>query len=195
MISRVFRPNIPADANRKYPISLNKLRKGDAAWFTCKTILVWYLDTEEQLLRFPESRSATLRDYLRIIPSSLQRQSLQKWRLLIGLFHSIMPAVEGSQGMSTRFQHALNSDKGRQVQLTFTMNKKLQMWVCLLEILESHPLTSVRSTLFHPPCLAPQKALGQVWAARSKTIPYNCLYGAPPFPPPRETSLSPLTTQ
>jgi hypothetical protein len=44
-IDQVLRPLAPTDnPNRKEPISTKKLQKGDAAWFTKKTILGWLID-------------------------------------------------------------------------------------------------------------------------------------------------------
>ena len=52
-IDRVFRINKDADTNRKYPIYLKKLGKGDVAWSTEKTVIGWDLNKISHLLRLP----------------------------------------------------------------------------------------------------------------------------------------------
>ena len=46
-----FHPNAEAETNRKEPISLKKIGKGDGAWYTQKAVLGWDLDMIYHLLR------------------------------------------------------------------------------------------------------------------------------------------------
>ncbi|KAI2509948.1 hypothetical protein MHU86_4513 [Fragilaria crotonensis] len=51
-IDRVLRPLSPADrSSRKEPVSVKKLRQGDACWSTRKVVLGWDLDTVADTLR------------------------------------------------------------------------------------------------------------------------------------------------
>ena len=52
-IDELFRPNDKDDIAQEEPISLKKLRKGDAAWSTKKVILRWAIDTAKQFLNLP----------------------------------------------------------------------------------------------------------------------------------------------
>ena len=150
MTNRVFFLNVRSETNRKYPISLKKLMKGGAAWSTRKNILVWDLDMEVQLLCLPEDSSTRMCNVLANIPSSTHRCSLRNWCRLLGLIRSITPEVSGSQGMFTRLQHALTSEKGRYVQLTSDVHDKLHIWGRLLAILESRPTHLREITHFSP---------------------------------------------
>ena len=59
-IDELFCPNNKDDIAREEPISIKKLRKGDAAWSTNKVILGWAIDTAKQVLTLPEDRKASL---------------------------------------------------------------------------------------------------------------------------------------
>ena len=68
MTNRVFRSNVPEDANHKYPINLNKLRKGDDDLLTRKTNLGCDIDMEAKIIHLPEAWAAILRNALSDIP-------------------------------------------------------------------------------------------------------------------------------
>ena len=49
-IDELFHPNEKDDIVREEPISLKKLRKGDATWTTKKVIIGWSTDMAKQVL-------------------------------------------------------------------------------------------------------------------------------------------------
>ena len=116
-IDKVFRTNVYTDGLSKEPISMKKLRQGDTAWSTKKTVLGWELDTLEHHLRLTPKRKSKVRVALDAIPAAAHQVSLRKWGHLLGLLCSITPAVAGAQGMFTRLQHALRQARSRQVQI------------------------------------------------------------------------------
>ena len=67
-IKKVSRPNESSKTDRKEPISLKKLGKGDGAWSTKKTVLGWNLDNDTQLLRLPPNRQAKVKADLDATP-------------------------------------------------------------------------------------------------------------------------------
>jgi hypothetical protein len=54
----VFRPNDEDDEReeRRQPISLKKLLKGDACWATRKILLGWLIDTLKGTIELPQHR-------------------------------------------------------------------------------------------------------------------------------------------
>ena len=72
-IDELFRPNDKDDIVREEPISLKKLRKGDAAWSTKKVIPGWAIDTAKKVLTLPEDRKASLLALLDTVPPSASR--------------------------------------------------------------------------------------------------------------------------
>ena len=72
-IDELFRPNYKDDIAREEPISLKKLRKGDAAWSTKKVIIGWEIDTAKQVLTLPEDRKSSLLALLDTAPPDLVR--------------------------------------------------------------------------------------------------------------------------
>ena len=55
-IDTVFLPNESGNLVRKEPILQKKLQQEDAAWYTCKIILGWYLDICRHFLRLLPTR-------------------------------------------------------------------------------------------------------------------------------------------
>ena len=71
-IDELFRPNNKDDIAREDPISLKKLRKGDAAWSTQKFVLGWAIDTVKQVLTLPADRKTNILAMLDTIPAHCQ---------------------------------------------------------------------------------------------------------------------------
>ena len=62
-INELFRQNNKDEIAREEPISLKKLRKGDATWSTKKVILGWKIDTVKQVLNLPDDHKKTYQPY------------------------------------------------------------------------------------------------------------------------------------
>ena len=72
-IDELFRPNNKDDIAQEEPISLQKLRKGDAAWSTKKFILGWAINTAKQVITLPEYRKSSLLALLDTSPPGASR--------------------------------------------------------------------------------------------------------------------------
>ena len=59
-IDILFQPNDKDDPAREEPISLKKLRKGDATWSMEKFVLGWSIDTVKQVLTLPDDRKRNI---------------------------------------------------------------------------------------------------------------------------------------
>ena len=68
-IGDFFRPNNKDDITQEEPISLQKLRKGNAAWSAQKVVLGWAIDTVKQVLTLPEDCKTNLLSLLKNTPS------------------------------------------------------------------------------------------------------------------------------
>ena len=112
-IDKLFRPNNKDDIAQEEPISLKKIRKGDAACITQKVVLGWVIDTVKQVLTLPSNRKTNLLSLLDTILPSASRCSRQRWHKLLGTLRSTVPAIAGAAGMFTRLQHDLKTAKGR----------------------------------------------------------------------------------
>ena len=67
-INELLRTNNKDYIGREEPISLKKLRKGDATWSTKKVILGWEIDTAKQVLTLPDDRKSSLLALLDTVP-------------------------------------------------------------------------------------------------------------------------------
>ena len=115
-IDNIFRPVQPGDnPHRQEPISVKKLRKGDADWSTRKNVLGWIIDTIDMTLELPARRRARFDEILNEIPPGQQRVSLQKWYRILGELRSMTIAIPGSRGLFSHMQQALKlrDPKGR----------------------------------------------------------------------------------
>ena len=83
-LDRVFRPLDDNDVpDRQEPASLKKLRKGDGAWTTQKTMPGWQIDTADRTITLPPHRIDRLRDILaHIRPGQKYVPTKQRHKLL-----------------------------------------------------------------------------------------------------------------
>lgn len=107
-IDDVFRPLHPDDGpHRAEPISVNKLRKGDASWSTCKKVLGWLIDTDAAIITLPPNRLQRLETILAEFPSTRRRASVESWHKLLGELRSMAVALPASHGLFSHLQAAL----------------------------------------------------------------------------------------
>ena len=78
------------------------------------------------LLRLTPRKQEKVAAALASIPRKAHSTSLNKWRKLMGLLHSITPSVSVSRGMFTQVQHALKKAAGRHIKLTTDVHDKLE---------------------------------------------------------------------
>ena len=99
-IDQVLRPLQPLDAkfNRKEPISVNKLNKGDALWTTRKIVLGWVIDTHTQTIELPQHRSERLLSILNAL-CHRRRISFKSWQKQLGEIQSMVLALPGGRGL------------------------------------------------------------------------------------------------
>jgi len=109
VIDDVFRPLSPADhPTRKEPISVKKLRQGDAAWSTQKEVLGWLLDTQAMTLRLTTRRYTRLSQLLHdVVPRSRKRISIPDYHKLLGELRSMSIALPGARGLFSILQEQL----------------------------------------------------------------------------------------
>jgi hypothetical protein len=118
-IDRVFRPLSPTDGkNRQEPISVKKLKKGDARWSTRKNVLGWVLDTVRETIELPQRRLDRLRSILDELPRSRTRISISKWQQILGELRSMTLAVPGLRGFFSLLQEALRNVHQKRIRLT-----------------------------------------------------------------------------
>ena len=144
------RMNNKDDIAREEPISLKKLRKGDAAWSTKKVILGWAIDTAKQVLTLPDDRKSSLTSLLDTVPPSDRRCSRRRWHKLLETLRSTVTAIAGAARIFTRLQHALKTAKRRRINLTTPVHKELTVWRHLVASLATRPRHQ-REIRPHPP--------------------------------------------
>ena len=112
-VDQVFRPLQAGEGPRQEPISVKKLRKGDASWDTRKEVLGWIIDTVARTIELPARRQQRLRAILDEHPSTRGRVSVSSWHRTLGELRSMSLAVPGLRGMFSTLQDALKNQSHR----------------------------------------------------------------------------------
>jgi hypothetical protein len=117
-IDDVLRPLDDTDPpHRREPISVTKLKQGDACWSTVKKVLGWVIDSVAMTITLPQRRLTRLAELLASIPETQRRLSLAKWHSLLGELRSMSLALPGSRGLFSALQAALRTSNGRRLRL------------------------------------------------------------------------------
>ena len=126
-LNQVFRPG-PASGHeetspgvqrvRQEPASTKKMKKGDAAWATSKTVLGWEFDTKQETISLPSRRLQRLHDILADLPRTKRRIATKKWHKIIGELRSMSLAVPGLRGHFSLLQEAFRHETRQQIRLS-----------------------------------------------------------------------------
>ena len=124
----VFRPNDKSDQHRAEPISIKKLKKGDACWSTRKEILGWIVDSIKGTIELAPRRRQRLQTILNNVRSA-KRIGLKQCQQLIGELRSMSIALPGSAGLMSGLQASLSQSKdNNRVYLNRDTRYQLQLW-------------------------------------------------------------------
>ena len=117
-IDDVLRPLDENDLpHRTEPISVSKLRNGDASWQTIKKVLGWVIDSVAMTLTLPSRRLARLAELLASIPPTQHRLAINKWHSLLGELRSMAIALPGARGLFSSLQAAIRTRNGTRLRL------------------------------------------------------------------------------
>lgn len=168
-IDSVLRPLATDDRpSRKEPVSVKKLRQGDACWSTRKTILGWDLDTVAGTLHLPPHRLARLYALLDAFPSTRRRVPLAAWHQLLGELRSMATALPGARGLFSILQDALRKGDRNRVRLTRSVFDSLADFRAIADSLRDRPtrfreLVPIGDPIARGACDACQRGMGGVW--------------------------------
>ena len=164
-IDAVFRPNDDKDVNRRQPISVKKLLKGDDSWSSQKVILGWLIDAIANSLALPAHRQAKLLSLLNNLLLR-KRSTVSDWHQLLGELRSMSLAVPGSRGCFSFLQHALKPGAKR-IKITPTVRDQLKDFLWLANDVSSRP-THLSEIVPTPPTYygamdAARAGMGGIW--------------------------------
>ena len=143
-VDQVLRPLQASDrAMRKEPVSIKKLKKGDAYWATRKSMLGWLLDTRQGTIHLPEHRRHRLDSILHSIAPVQTSTSLRKWRQLLGELRSMATAIPAAAGFYSHLQLLLPTDpklpSNTRLRLTPSAHRALDNFRWLTGTLRARP--------------------------------------------------------
>jgi hypothetical protein len=113
-IDEIFQPLDPALSQiHQEPISVKKLKKGDAFWATRKVFLGWLIDTINQTIELPPhryQRLCAIFDSLR----GRKRVAVKIWHKVLGELRSMVLGIPGGRGLFSTLQEGFrHSDRFR----------------------------------------------------------------------------------
>lgn len=176
-IDQVFRPLAASNRpSRKAPISVKKLRQGDACWATHKTVLGWDFNTIAGTLTLPPHRVARLYELLDSFPPTRKRIPITAWQQLLGKLRSMAAALPGSRGLFSTLQAALTSGDRHQVYLTRKVSETLADFRAIADSLRDCPtrfrdLVPVGAPTAMGACDACQRGMGGLVPAKHTSHP------------------------
>jgi hypothetical protein len=174
-IDDVLRPNDQLDSiHRKEPISVKKLRQGDAHWDTCKKVLGWIIDTVSMTITLPERRLSRLADLLSDIPRTQKRMSLRRWHALLGELRSMSLALPGSRGLFSHLQVAIKTQRHNRLRLHRGFHDAIEDFRWLHRDLASRPTRLFELVPQAPTIIGAHDAsgvgAGGVWLPTSSSV-------------------------
>jgi len=174
-IDDVLRPVDSLDPElRKQPISVKKLRQGDACWSTVKKVLGWIIDSAAMTITLPKRRLDRLAELLASVPSSQSRLSLDKWHKILGELRSMSLALPGTRGLFSSLQAALRSSDGKRLRLDKSFHDSLADFEWIRADLASRPTRLQEIVPTHPTIAGAHDAsgvgAGGVWFPSSTAV-------------------------
>ena len=164
-IHGVLRPNDELDMDRKTPISVKKLAKGDDFWATEKVVLGWLINTLSRTITLPPHRRDRLHNLLDTMLRR-KRASRQEWQRLLGELRSMQLALPGSEGCFSFLQEALGVGNQR-VKISELVRDQLKDFKWIASSLTTRP-THLAEVVPTPPTYfgamdAAKEGMGGVW--------------------------------
>ena len=174
-IDKVFRPNDHLDRQRKQPISIKKLEKGDDGWSTEKVILGWLVNSQSKTISLPQHRQDRLHS---ILDTMLRRKraTVNEWQRLLGELRSMSLALPGSSGCFSHLQEALGKASNR-IKITHSVRDQLLDFKWIANSLSTRP-THLAEVVPTPPSYfgsmdAAKEGMGGVWFPPVKPQPLS----------------------
>jgi hypothetical protein len=165
-IDAVFAPLAPDDHFGNEPISVKKLKQGDASWQTIKVVLGWVIDTVNQTLSLPPHRAARLLHLFAELQGKT-RVSVRKWQCFLGELRSMVLAIPGGKGLFSTLQHGFKYTDRHRIRLTPAIQAHLADFESLAQSLAARP-TRLAELIPDVPtfigsCDASKAGMGGVW--------------------------------
>ena len=175
-VDSIFRPNDFYDSiHRREPISLKKLRQGDASWNTVKQVLGWVINTSSMTIHLPPHRVDRLNSILSSIPLHQKRLSIKKWHKTLGELRSMSLALPGSRNLFSTMQHALTTKTKTRIALRKGVHAALQDFRWMQADISNRP-TRIAEIIPLNPCAkgyhdASGQGAGGVWFCNPELCP------------------------
>jgi hypothetical protein len=162
-------------SHAREPISVKKLRQGDASWSTIKNVLRWIINSVAMTITLPDRQLERLALLLDSIPLSQKRLSMEKMYSLLGELRSMATALPGSRGLFSSLQVAIRTREKQRLKLHTGFHDALEDFRWLHQDLGSRP-TRLQELVPTAPSLlgahdASGKGAGGVWLPSDTVSP------------------------
>lgn len=138
-VDEVFRRPEPSEGpQHKEPLSVKKMKQGDASWETLKIVLGWLVDTVRQTIRLPAHREQRLREIFDSLRHA-RRVSIHTWHKVLGELRSMLLAIPGGKGLFSILQTGFRYADRHRVCLDAHMHAQLDDFETLVCDLAARP--------------------------------------------------------
>jgi hypothetical protein len=165
-IDDVFSPLADTDEFGNEPISVKKLRKGDASWHTLKIVLGWLVDTVRQTISLPPHRSERLLTLFQELRGR-KRVSIKRWQCFLGELRSMVLAIPGGKGLFSTLQRGFKYTDKHRIRISPPIRDHLDDFDQLAQSVASRPtrLAEIIPDIptFIGSCDASRRGMGGVW--------------------------------
>jgi hypothetical protein len=120
------------------PLSIKKMKQGDASWETTKVVLGWLLDTVRQTIELPPHRVLRLQDIFDELRDA-RRVSHRHWRQVLGELRSMLLAIPGGRGLFSILQTGFKFADRHRIRLDSHMHAQLDDFEALVQDLAIRP--------------------------------------------------------
>jgi hypothetical protein len=174
-IDQVLSPRAPSGPiARQEAMSEKKMRQGDAAWETRKTILGWIVDTVAETLELPPHRLLRAQALFNDLKNR-RRVAESRWHKVLGELRSMVLAIPGGSGLFSILQTGFRHSEKNRIRLDQPMRDQLEDFDGLLQSLAARPTRIAELVPDEPWCLGASDAsgdgMGGVWLSDGEVGP------------------------
>jgi len=168
-IDEVLRPWDPMETVHQEPMSVKKMKKGDACWTTRKVMLGWLIDTVASTIMLPPHRHERLLAIFAELKGR-RRVALKSWHKVLGELRSMVMAIPGGRGLFSALQSGLQHTDKHRVRISPEIRAQLDDFEHLANDLAKRP-TRIAELIPDRPaaigaCDASGKGMGGIWFTR-----------------------------
>lgn len=180
-------PSVTNHVGGKDPVSIKKLRRGDADWTIRKEVLGWLLDGMSRCISLPQDKYRAIRAELKALTrKNVSKVSLKRFQKIVGKLRFASLGLPVGRGLFTPMNFAMRGEPDHiGLGATNPVREALEDWIEVLDDIAERP-THVHEIVpvrwhYYGYCDACASGAGGVWLPLDADLPP--IVWRVPFPP------------